>query len=133
MGKGIILGILLIGMVGIYAACKKETQKLTQKELLINKWNVDEWIVAPSMNLPDSVVQKMIQSATMEFKADSTFIFMGMNPTPTTGTYFITDDAQLLTLLPKGANDSYGHSIKQLTKDTLVLVDPTGNKLVCSH
>ena len=129
MGKGFILVILLFGMLVGFASCKKETKL----DLLIDTWNVDEWVVVPEMNLPDSVVNRMIHSATMEFKADSTFIFKGMNPAPTTGTYLLSDDAQLLTLLPKGANETFGHSIRELTKNKLVLVDPTGNKLVCSH
>lgn len=129
MGKGLILVILLYGMSQSFSSCKEETQL----DLLMNTWKVDEWIVAPSMNLSDSMKNEMIKSATMEFKADSIFIFKGMNPKPTTGKYFLNTEAQLLTLLPEGSLDSYGHAVKVLTKNKLVLEDSSGNKLSCSH
>ncbi|MBP7239696.1 MAG: hypothetical protein KBA14_05690 [Saprospiraceae bacterium] len=129
MGKGLILVILLFGMLGGFASCKKETQL----DMLMHTWKVDDWVVAPGMNLSDSMKNEMIKSATMEFKADSTFIFKGMNPKPTTGKYYLSIEAQLLTLIPEGSLDSYGHSVKVLTKNKLVLEDSSGNKLSCSH
>jgi len=129
MGKRNIIPALLFGILAGFAACKEETKL----EMLQHTWKVDDWIVDPSMNLPDSLKNEMIKSATMEFRADSTFIFKGMNEKPTTGRYTLGTDAQMLTLLPDGSTDNYGHAVRELTKNKLVLVDPTGNKLICSH
>jgi len=129
MRTGYIFFTLLLGVF----ACATEAKKETPRDLLTHQWKIDDWIVAPSMGMPDSVKNEMIKTATMEFKADSTFIFKGMNEKPTKGTFSLSDDVQLLTLHPDGANQTYGHAVKELTKNKLVLVDPTGNKLICSH
>jgi hypothetical protein len=69
----------------------------------------------------------------MEFKEDGSFIFKGMNPKPTTGRYDLSPDGLLLTLFADGVKDGFAHSVTELTKKKLVLVDSNGSKLICSH
>ena len=136
-----LLIFMCLGLSTFLAACKKESSNETNNEtltgnpleLLRNTWKVDQWVVDPKLNMPDSVVSNMIKNATMEFKADSTFIFKGMNPTPTTGIYGLSPDGLILTLFPTGATNGFGHSVTELTKKRLVLVDSNGSKLICSH
>lgn len=94
---------------------------------------MDKWEVDPKLSIPDSMVTAMVANATMEFKADGSFIFKGMNPTPTTGRYDLSPDGLLLTLFADGVKDGFAHSVTELTKKKLVLVDSNGSKLICSH
>src|SRR5690348_460478 len=119
MKNGIILIVLSCSLFTFLGACNSEAGKAssakTPVELLRTTWEVDEWIVDPKLNMPDSMVEKMVKDATMEFKPDSTFIFKGMNPTPTTGRYDLSPDGLLLTLFPTGLKDGFGHSVTELT------------------
>ena len=141
MKNGSLLIILFCSIIAFQAACKKdasnansnETSTGSAMERLAATWEVEQWIVDPKLNMPDSVVNNMIKDATMEFKADSTFIFKGMNPTPTAGRYVLSPDGLLLTLFPQGMTDGFAHSITELTNKKLVMVDANGSKLICSH
>jgi hypothetical protein len=83
------------------------------------------------MNVTDSMKAEMLKSASMEFKADKTYLFYGLNDMHSTGTYSIREDGKLLTLTPTESSIPYDSPIKELTKTKLVMVDPMGNTLIC--
>ena len=116
------------GLVG----CKKENK---QKDLLVSEWKLTEWTLMPEMSakISDSLKTELMKSATMEFTADNKFIFKGMSPNPVTGTYKLWENGRTLTLTPDNGQESYNHTIQELTDTKLVLIDPMGNNLVCTH
>ena len=125
----------MLAGVAVFAAivsCKKENK---QQNLLVSEWKLTDWILMPEMaaKISDSMRLEMIKSATMEFTADNRFIFKGMGASQATGTYKLWDNGRTLTLTPASGGETYNHTIQELTDTKLVLIDPMGNNLVCTH
>ena len=123
--------LLMLACAGFFLwSCKEENQ---QKKLLVSKWKLTEWILMPQMNISDSMKAELMKNATMEFTEDNKFIFIGMSPEPTTGVYRLWENGRTLTLTPDNGKESYNHTIDTLTDVKLVLIDPMGNNLICTH
>ena len=122
-----ILTVLLLGLILSLAGCKKETPET----LIVNKWKLNDWILVPGMMVTDSVKAEMLKSASMEFKADKTYLFYGMNDMYSTGSYSLSEDGKTLTLIPTESTIPYDSPIVELSKTKLVMIDPMGNKLIC--
>jgi hypothetical protein len=83
------------------------------------------------MQLSDSLKAVLMKSATMEFTTERKFIFKGMSPEPLTGNYAISPTGKSVIFSPSDADATYEHTIEKLTRDSLVLIDQRGNKLIC--
>jgi hypothetical protein len=126
--KAIILYItLFLGLAIITTGCKKETPDT----LLVKNWKLTEWITVPKMEMSDSLKAELMKSATMEFTKDRKFIFKGMSPRPLTGNYAISPTGKSVIFSPESGTATYEHTIEKLTRDSRVLIDVEGNKLVC--
>ena len=123
----IIYASLFVGLTVSIASCKEETPQT----LLVRNWKLTEWVTIPTMELSDSLKAVLMKSATMEFAEDRKFIFKGMSPEPLTGNYAISPTGKSVIFSPSNADATYEHTIEKLTRDSLVLVDQYGNKLVC--
>ncbi len=122
--------LLLISVVTVAAAgCRhKEPQ-----ELILNKWKLKELSGINAAKIPDSVKEKMLDKATMEFKSDNTFILTGMEDVPQTGTFAISPDGKRLTLIPDISKKVEVDTINELTSGKLVITDKLGNKLTSTN
>lgn len=123
----ILYSALFLGLTLSIFGCKKETPDM----LLIKNWKLTEWVTVPKMQMSDSLKADLMKSATMEFTKDRKFIFKGMSPRPLTGNYSISPTGKSVIFSPESGTATYEHQIEKLTKDSLVLIDVEGNKLVC--
>jgi len=123
----IIYSALFIGLTVSIISCKEETPQT----LLVRNWKLAEWVTVPSMGMSDSLKAVLMKSATMDFAADRKFTFKGMSPEPLTGNYAVSPTGKSVTFSPANSETTYEHTIQKLTRDSLVLIDQIGNKLVC--
>ena len=116
--------VLVISLAG----CKNENPK----ELIVNKWKLKELIPSRTMQMPDSVKEKMLNSATMEFMSDNKYTLTGMGA-PKNGTYSISDDGKLLNINSSATQTTYVDTIIELTRNKLIIIDQMGNKLTSTN
>jgi len=123
-----LLSTSLFVLVVSLAGCKNENPR----ELIVNKWKLKELIPGPTRQMPDSVKEKMLNSATMEFMSDNKYILTGMGETKN-GTYSISDDGKLLTISSAVTKVTYVDTIVELTKNKLIIIDQMGNKITSTN
>ncbi len=128
MKAGIFYIALLAGSIVNFASCKEETPG----DLIVNNWKLVEWTLMPEMNVSDSLKTELMKTANMQFTSDKKFIFNGMSANPAMGTYYLSEGGNLLMLMPTNSQDTFRHTVEQLNKERLILIDPMGNKLVCT-
>jgi hypothetical protein len=122
--------LLILAAVILFSAagCKNKAPK----DLIVAKWKLTD-LTSSGSEIPDSIKQRMVKTAVMEFKSDNTFLLTGMEATAQTGTYSLSDDGKFLTVTPTETNKAEVDTVKELTSNKLVLTDQMGNKLTSTH
>jgi hypothetical protein len=127
-----LISLLVVASLFVQAGCKKEVPA-TPETLIANNWKLTDWVLAPKMQVPDSIKAEMIKVATMNFTADKKFVFLGLNDKKSEGTYKLSPDGTLLTLIMNETNQFFVDTIKELTENKMIIHDPMGNKLTVTR
>ena len=104
-------------------------QTKSTKEVIVNKWRLNELTGGTTDQIPDSIKQKMISNATMEVTADNKYILTGFGDAPSTGTYSVSDDGKMLTITDNETKKPEVDTINELSGSKLIVTDVMGNKL----
>ena len=122
-----VLSVLFLCTTACVISCKTKSAK----ELIVSKWKLKELTGGTTAQIPDSIKAKMTSTATMEFTADNKYILTGVQATPSNGTYSVSDDGKILTIIDNETKKPEVDSINELSGSKLVITDVFGNKLAC--
>jgi len=123
-----LVSVVVLTLAVSLSSCKNDNPK----ELIVNKWKLQEIVPSPNMQITDSMKADMVKSATMEFTSDNKYTLTGMGETQN-GSYSISDDGRLLTIIPADTKTSYVDTIIELTKKKIIIMDQMGNKLTSTN
>jgi hypothetical protein len=136
ISKYLLLCSITFFAVTVFLACNH-----TKKELIVNKWRIEE-IIVPGQNemiaKMDSAqkastladLKQMKDNATFIFNKDSTYVF-DLGYTKAEGVYKLSDDEKKILTKAEGESKSESVFIETLTKDKLTIKqkDYTGKEI----
>ena len=114
-------------MALFFAGCKSKSAK----ELLVNKWKLTEVTGEGAKEMSDIEKKKMTGTFVLELTKDGKVSMTGMDETPKTGTYTVSDYGKTLFLTREGSEKADPQDINELKADKLMLISPK-DKLVLS-
>lgn len=117
----VILGISLIILI---LSCKPAQPK----DLIVGKWKMTDWVASPKMTNSDPGHKDQLLGATLNFTADNRFNIT-LAGDSVVGTYNINDDGKTVSFQPDSLSP-FIDTIQELTKKSLILIDPIGNKII---
>ncbi len=118
--------VLTIFSSAAYISCKTKTPD----ELIAQKWKIKNITGPTTSQTPDSVVDKELKNAVMEFLPGGKYVLTGILPDAQKGTWSIGKNGKSLTIIDE-QKVTETDSIIELSTDKLVLIDERGNKVTC--
>ncbi len=116
----VILSILVISLI----SCKPAQPK----DLIVGKWKMTDWVASPKMANSDPGLKDQLIGATLFFTTDKRFNIT-LAGDSVVGTYNVHDDGKTVSFQPDSLS-AFVDSIQELTKSSLILIDPIGNKII---
>lgn len=121
-----LLIVIAILSSTLYISCKSKTPE----ELIVQKWKIKSIKGPTASQTPDSVMDRELKNAVMEFQTGGNYVLTGILPDAQKGTWSIGKNGKSLTIIDQ-EKVTETDSIVELSADKLVLIDERGNKVTC--
>ena len=90
-----------------------------------------DWVSSPKMTNADPGLKDQLIGATLMFSADSKFNIT-LAGDSVVGVYTVNEDGKTISFQPE-ALAPFVDSIQEITKTSLILIDPIGNKIIATN